>query len=246
MIPSERSIAAWIRTRSRSHRISSIRGRGRSKARRARRSGSSPRSRSHRAAAAAPSSPVTHNSSPGRAPLRVVGAAAQPSTVTSRNAGPGDATRSPPRTSAPTRPAISPTPRPRAAAISTSSSGGSAAATTRPTGAAAMAARSLNADAAARYPIVSHVIHSRRKWTPSTLASQLTTTCAPSGGRKAAASSPTGSVTVTAGSVPPAAPAPFRKARMRAVSGPSASAGPAKFIRPDPRPRRPARREGRG
>src|SRR4051812_6041669 len=130
-------------------------------------------------AALAPSGPVTPTRSPTRAPSRPISCAsssAQPTTVTAIVTA-GAATRSPPAIVVPVRAAsasIAPTSSSTASAPKPS---GSPSVTYASPASAPIAPRSDSAAASARWPASAGVTRgwSRRKWTPSTIASTLTT-----------------------------------------------------------------------
>src|SRR3954454_2934668 len=177
-MPSETSISACAPARA-SARPSAIRGVGR---RCASTSVSGPwarPSRTARPAALAPSGPVTATRSPARAPSRPMSSAsssAQPTTVTAIVTA-GAATRSPPAIVVPVRAAsasIAPTSSSTASAPKPS---GSPSVTYASPASAPIAPRSDSAAASARWPASAGVTceWSRRKWTPSTIASTLTT-----------------------------------------------------------------------
>src|SRR5512140_363995 len=158
--PSEMSIPARAPERA-SQIASEMRATGRAKRSRAEALGTSPRCHAASAAPGPPSVPVTYTVSPMRALLRRSGADVLPSTVSARVSSLAPV-MSPPRTRVYARSSASPTPSPSSATTSSHDLGRPIASST-PSGAAAIAARSLSAAIVARYPISCGVSHARSK-----------------------------------------------------------------------------------
>ena len=148
--------------------------------------------RARRPAAAPPRVPVTARTSPTLpAPRRSArSGSTDPPAQTSTTSGPRMPLRSPPTRRQPVASASSRSPRARARTSSSTVSAGAHSVAVHQAALAPIAARSLSATARQRRPSWWGVIHSRRKSSPSTRASWVTTTARWGGGCHTAASSP--------------------------------------------------------